>query len=163
MKLYEISSDYKGLVSLVESGELSQDDIKDTLEGIESTMTDKIKACMALIKESEHYALAASAESKRLDDLAKAEKKKADSLNEYVKSCMIAAGIDKIDCGIFKLSLRKETKQLGDIKEELIPSKYWVDIPASKRIDKKLLLSDAKLEEIKGVELKDSNRSLQVK
>lgn len=76
---------------------------------------------------------------------------------------MQASNQEKIDLGLFKLTLKKPTKQLGEIDESKINDKYFIVVPEIKKLDKRLLLSEAKLEEIDGVELVDSKRALLIK
>jgi len=64
----------------------------------------------------------------------KALKKQADTnrenLVEYVKNGMLTIGKDKIDLGLFKLSIRAATKQLPEIIDESILSdEFFVVVP----------------------------------
>ena len=163
MKLYEIAQEYKGLVDLVDSGELSQDDIADTLEAVNTTFEDKVKACMMICRQAQASRDALIQEANRIRELSEAKNKESESMLDYVKSCMVSMDKSKVDVGLFKLTLKKAGLKLGDINEEKVPAKYWAEIPASKKLDKRLLLSDAKLNEIDGVEVMESSRSLMVK
>lgn len=163
MKLYEIADDYKTLVDLVDSGEVSQECIADTLELVGASLAEKIEACLKLRQEATANEVKFKAEADRLLALAKAEKAKAGSLDEYVKSSLIKAGFDSINAGLFKVTIKKASKKLGEIKEDLVPDAFFELIPASRRLDKRALLSAAKLGKIDGVEVIDSERAMIVK
>ena len=163
MKLYEIANEYQGLIDLVDSGELSQDDIADTLEAVNATFDDKVRACMMICRQAQASRDALIQEANRIRDLAQLKNKESEHMLDYVKSCMIKMDKSKLDLGLFKLTLKKATDKLGDIDELKVPEKYWIEVPASKKIDKRMLLSDAKLNSIDGVEIVESERALMVK
>ena len=163
MKLYELTENYKELESLVESGELSAEMIKDTIDGIDAEFEDKVKSCMMIRQQYLNDEAAANAEVARLLELARASKRKAESMSDYVRVNMQSLGKDKIDAGIFKLTLKKASAKLGVIDEAKIPKSFWVSVPATEKIDKRALLSAVKLKPIDGVELIDGERALIVK
>ena len=163
MKLYEIANEYQGLIDLVDSGELSQDDITDTLEAVNATFDDKVRACMMICRQAQASRDALIHESNRIARLIDSKNKESEHMLDYVKSCMIKMDKSKLDLGLFKLTLKKATDKLGAIDESMVPKKYWIDVPATQKIDKRMLLSDAKLNAIDGVEIVESDRALMVK
>lgn len=163
MKLYEIKDDYLGLLSLVENGDLTQEQIADTLETIDDDFHDKTKNCLMMIKHFEGQAQVAKSEAERLKALADSRAKKADEIREYVRFNMEAAKKDKMDLGIFSVTLKKPTKTVGVVDESKIPARYFRVIPESRQLDKKSLLADLKNQEVAGAELKDGKRALLIK
>lgn len=162
-KLYEIANEFKGLQALVEAGDLSEEDIADTIEGVEAEFKDKVKACLCVRQEALRGYESLQAEADRLSSLAAAKKQISDNLTAYVKHNMLAMGLDKVDADLFKVSIRKATKQLGDIDESKVPLRYFDVVPESKKLNKRALLGDAKASPIEGVELIDSERSITIK
>lgn len=162
MKLYEIADQYKALRELVDSGELTQDQIADTLEGMQGELVEKLTNCMRARAIMIADASAAMSESNRLKELADQANKKVESLDAYIKKNMIDVEQDKIDLGLWKLLLRKASKKLGAVDESKVDSKYFISVPASQKLNKKMLLADAKLGLV-DVELVDSERGLTVK
>ena len=106
---------------------------------------------------------AIDAEITRLNKFKGSPETAAKTLLDYIKHNMLVGGRDKIDAGLFKVTLRKSTIQLGAIDESKIPLQFWQTIPASVKLDKKQLLAAAKLEPINGVELAESERSLLIR
>lgn len=163
MKLYELTAQFKQLEALIDAEGLTVEHVADTVEAMEGEIADKINACLMVYRqckaESEQYAV----EADRLLKLSNDAGKRSDSILEYVKHNMLSLGMDKLKTPLFQLTLRKPTKKLGDIDESKIDDKYFIVIPESRKLDKRLLLADAKLSEIDGVSVVDSERSLTVK
>ena len=163
MKLYEIADNMKSLEALIEDGEYTQEQLQDTIDACEGEFQEKLKACLMVRQQALADADAIESEINRLREIQELHSKKAIGLTEYVKHCVMKSGTDKFDLGLFKLTLRKATKKLGDIDETKVPEKYFIEVPATKKPDKRLLLKDAKIKGIEGVSVVDSERSLQVK
>ena len=70
---------------------------------------------------------------------------------------------DKVDLGIFKLTLKKASLKLGSIDESKIPESCLIIVPESKKLDKRMLLSMVKNEAIEGIELVETERALIIK
>ena len=163
MKLYELANDFAELERLVDSGEFTHEHVADTLEGIELSIDEKITALLKIRQQCLANAKSLDDEATRVINLCKSQESKAESISEYIKLNMLKLNRDKIDLGLFKLTLRKATKKLGDIDESKIGDAFFVTVPESKKLDRRALLSAAKSKPIDGVELVDSERSLTVK
>lgn len=163
MKLYEITEDMKAVHALVDNEELTEEMVADTMEALDLEFKDKAEAVMkvrqGLIAESN----AIEVEAERLTKLQISLNKKADWLKEYVRINMEAVGADKLDLGVFKLTLKKPIKKLGEIDESKIPDSFFSVIPEQKRLDKRALLSAAKEQAIEGVEVINGARALLIK
>ncbi len=163
MKLYEITNDTRELQAMADSGELSAEDIADTLDGLDIQFDQKVKAALSVRQSMLAEVSGIEAEIERLNKLKMAPRNSAERITEYIKSNMIALEKDSCDLGIFKVSLRKATVQLGDVDEEEVPRHYFTRIPASRKLDRKLLLIAAKSKKVKGVTLGESSRALIIK
>jgi hypothetical protein len=164
MRLYEISQEYTQLLQLVEDGELTHDMIADTLTAIDAEFDIKARNCMMIVAEFDKDLAGIQAQIDRLTALKKSSESSRENLVDYVKTEMLKTGKEKLDLGIFKLSIRAATQQLPpDIDESLVPSDYFVVIPESKRIDRRALLAAVKLNQVDGINLVDSKRSLTIK
>jgi hypothetical protein len=167
MKLYEIAENYTQLIQMADNGELSEQSLNDTLESLGGEFKDKAKNCMMLVKQFEGNQLSICAEIDRLLALKSNYLKSSESIKDYIKNCMTASGQDKLDLGLFKLTLKKPSKVADIISESEIPDKYWRDIPASKKLDKASLLKDLKVldenETISGAKLCNGKRALLIK
>jgi prophage DNA circulation protein len=163
MKLYEIANEYRELLAMVEDGELSADDIADTLEAMDASFEHKARNCLMVMKELEAAAAGAKAEAERLSALASSRKTQAEKLKEYVAANMQSTNKDKMDLGIFALTLKKAAKVV-DVKDETkIPKAYFVEVPATEKLDKASLLAALKAGPVDGADLKDGKRALIIK
>lgn len=163
MKLYEITDNMRELQAMADTGELSAEEIKDTMDLLGVEHGEKVEACLKVRQSMLGEISAIDNEIERLTSLKKSPEKTAAHLLDYIKESMISLGKDKLDLGVFKVTLRKATRQLGEIDESKIPDIFFTTIPESKKLDKKALLKSAKESSVAGVELKDSARSLLIK
>lgn len=167
-RLYELTGELVEIRDMIESGELSHDEIKDQLEATTLQWEDKAKGVLIIRQEALGACDVIKAEIDRLKSLMDAHKSTADWLTDYLRDSMIALGKDKADLGVFKVTLRKASQMVVIDDEDQIPSEYFEIIPETKRLDKKALLAAVKLAEesldpIKGCHLEDAKRGLLVK
>lgn len=163
MKLYEIKDEYQGLLQMVDDGELTAEDIADTLEAIDAQFDDKARQCVAMMKEIEGYASIAKAEADRLSGIAKQYQNSAERLKEYVRVNMEMTGKDKLALGIFNLTLKKPVQVAAVVEETKIPQSFFKVIPETKQLDKRELLAALKLGPVDGAKLEDGKRALLIK
>lgn len=109
MKLYEISENYRAFMAAVDAGEIPEDAIGDTLDGIEGAFDDKADSIACLIKELRLEAAGIKTEADNLTARARRAQAKADRLQGYLLYHMQAMGKTKISTARNVLSLRKGT------------------------------------------------------
>lgn len=163
MKLYEITENMAGLQALADTEDLSPELIADTMEGLQAEFSEKAVAVLQVRASMLGEVAMIDNEIERLVSLKKTPENNAKWLTEYLKTNMLATKTDKLDLGVFKVTLRKAMKKLGEVDESKIADTYWTVVPETKKLDKRLLLKDAKDVPIDGVEIVDSERSLQIK
>lgn len=163
MKLYELKDEYHNLLALVEDGQLTQEQIADTLDSVNHDFEEKVRNCLMMVKHLEGQQATAKAEFERLKALSDSYGNQAEKLKEYVRGNMESLDKDKLDLGIFKVTLKKPSQTLGLVDESKIPETYYKIIPETKQLDKRLLLADLKQSPIEGVELRDGKRALLIK
>lgn len=163
MKLYEITEDMREIQALVDSGELTPEMVADTIEGLDGQFDDKVRATLKVRQSMIGDISSLDSEIERLSKMKNTLENSCTWLTEYVHNAMLLTQREKLDLGIFKLSLRKATEQLGELDESKIPSGYFNVIPESKKLDRRMLLKDAKLNPIEGVKMTQSKRSLTIK
>ena len=163
MKLYEITKDMREIEALVDQGELTPEMVADTIEDLDGQFDDKMRSTLKVRQGMLADIAGLDSELERLTKMKKTLQSSCDWLTDYVKNAMLMTQREKLDLGIFKLSLRKATEQLGELDEDKIPAEYFSIIPESKKLDKKTLLKDAKVSPIEGVKLGQSARSLTIK
>lgn len=164
MKLYEIANNYQQVLQLAEAGELDEQTAKDTLESINGEFTDKARNCMMIVRQLESDSAGIKAEIDRLKLLQAQTDKAVESLKDYIKYGMEATGCDKVDLGIFKLTLKAATKAVEIFDESSLPQDYFVVVPETKRPDKTLISKAIKDGfEVSGAKLVDGKRALLIK
>lgn len=109
MTLYEISKEYKEFLTAVESGEIPEEAIGDTLDGLSGTFEMKADNTACMIKELLIEAYGMKCEEESLTERRKAKERQAEALKAYLTTAMIETGKRKIETARNKLSFRKST------------------------------------------------------
>lgn len=97
MNLYEISVDYRRFQEQVESGEIPEEAIADTLEAIEGNFDDKVDSIACIIKSLLAEAKEIKSERDALDGRMKQKQKTADRLTKTLKDQMLFSGRTKVE------------------------------------------------------------------
>lgn len=163
MKLYEITEEMKAVQALVDRGDMTDEMVADTLEALSGEFEDKARAVLMVRQGILADVAGVEKELERLNKLKTACNNDAERLADYLKNNMLRLEKDKADLGIFKLTLRKPARKLGEIEEWKIPEQFFTVIPESKKLDKRALLAAVKAGETDCVELIDGERSLQIR
>ena len=149
--LYELTEAYNELM-LMEEDEA----VNTTLECIEDDISVKVENICKLIKNTEADIAAIKKEEERLNAKRKSLQNRMDSLNNYLRECMEAMNVKKINAGIFNPVLPAGVPKLNIFDTEAIPQKYRLS-KTETFVDKKSLLRDIKAlndgEHMPGVEL----------
>ncbi len=162
-QLYKISDDFKGLQELVDNGEVTPDMIADTLEGVELMFNEKAAAVVTVANQFKLDAELIDTEIKRLQDMKKSMLGQRDSLIEYLRTNMEKSGIKKIECPLFKITLRDGSKMVSITDESALPDDY-VSVKTTIAPDKRKILSDLKAGvEIEGAEIEIGKSSVLIK
>lgn len=164
MKLYEISDTYQQFLSAVENGDIPEEAVLDTLEGIQGEFNEKADNIACCIKNLKAEAEAIKAERDTLDERAKSKLSKAESLRNYLSVAMQNTGITKIETARNSLTFRRSSSLFiadeNDFKQrhaDLCKKEIKVTIPRTE-ITKMIKAG----EDITGAELR-TNQNLQIK
>lgn len=164
MKLYEIANSYQHVLQLAEAGQLDEQTVKDTLESISGEFADKARNCMMIVRQLESDSAGIKAEIERLKSLQSQTDNAAESLKDYIKYGMETTGCEKLDLGIFKLTLKAATKAVEIFDESALPQDFFVVVPETKRPDKALISKAIKDGvDVSGAKLIDGKRALLIK
>lgn len=163
MKLYEISEQFRNLQALFDNEMIDAQSFSDTLESIEAEFTDKARNCVMMQRELEMRLSAIKTEKARLSKLELSQNAAIERIEEYLRHNMEATNHDKLDLGIFSLTLKKASLRLpNEINENEVPKEYFKVIPETKTLDKVALLSAAKSGKV-NIELVEGKRALLIK
>jgi len=162
-KLYEIANEFSEVMAMVESGDLSIDDVKDTIDAMSMEFKDKAKNCLMFLRIKESEVDAAKKEIDRINAIKNSAQASCDKMKQYVKQCMEQMELKSLDLQTFKVTLKAPTQKVEVLEESKIPSEYFRVIPETKAVDKVKLLAALKLGEVEGAELVDGERALLIK
>jgi hypothetical protein len=104
--LYVLAEEYRYIVNELANLDLPEDVVTDTLEGLSGNLEIKCTNIAMFARNLESAAEQIKAAEDQMARRRKAIEKRADHVREYLKAGMIHAGISKIECPYFKLSIR---------------------------------------------------------
>lgn len=163
MKLYELTAQVKGLQRLMEDGEMDEQTLQDTLEGLEGDLQVKADGLLAYVSNLGSDVAAIDAEINRLQARRNAISNHQESLREYLRFNMEQSGIDKITCPLFTITLRKAPDVVVIESEDLIPAMYKETVETVK-ISKEAIKRHLKEGiHVPGARLGDGKRGLLIK
>ena len=142
--LFILAQEHRALSDKLHDLDLDDQTILDTLEGESTEIVEKSKAVAAVFRNLESDAKQIKEAEQQLADRRKAIEKRAESLKNYLKANMEIAGIHKIECPWFVISIAQNPEAVTVEDESLIPRDYFKEIPASFVLDKNLLKSAIK-------------------
>lgn len=107
MTLYELTTTFNDFLGAVESGDVPEEAIADTLEAIEADIDTKIDNTACLIKQLEAEEAAVEAEEKRLVQRRKAKAAARERITAYLGDMLSALGKDRFENARVSISFRK--------------------------------------------------------
>ena len=162
--LYELTDQFKGLQKLIDDGEMSADDLADTIEGLSGDLKAKGKDVLLFMANLKGDIAAFDSEIKRMTARKKTMQRNHDWLTEYLRINMIDCVMTKIESPVFTATLRKPTKMVEITSEDELPVSYQTMVPASWKINKVHILKDLKAGvEIPGAKMVDSKQGITIK
>ncbi len=103
--LYGLADDYNHLVALLEDPEADQAAVQAELERVAGDIKAKAYGLAIVIQSFENRAAMLKTEEQRLAAKRKASEAHAERLKNYAMAQMVAMGEDRIDTGVFTLSV----------------------------------------------------------
>ena len=127
--LYVLSSQYAALADKLDRLELDEQTIADTIEssGLVDDIQTKAQGVLMVAAESTKYVPLIELEIQRLKDLKATRERVAAGLRDYLKSCMESAGIEKIECPLWKVTIQKNPPAVEVFDPLSIPAAYMTD------------------------------------
>lgn len=107
MTLYELSNEYREFLAALEAGEIPEEAVPDTLEGLDGAFDDKAEAVGLIVKELDANVCAMKEEAKKLTERAKSKENKAESLRRYLIWAMQSTGKTKLETPRVSISIPK--------------------------------------------------------
>ena len=120
MKLYEIADTYRAFMAAVDAGEIPEDAVADTLDGIEGEFEQKADNIACLIKELRLEAQAIKEEADRLTARQRQKQARADWLARYLQANMQATGNGKIETARNRITIKKNPVSCKILDEDTV-------------------------------------------
>jgi hypothetical protein len=124
LSMYTIAQEYRGMVEKLMD---TQDDtiaIADTIEAEAYPLEVKAQNVAYAIKNLEATAAAIEAAEAEMAARRKAAKKRVEHLKEYAKTCMEIAGVSKIECPHFALTVKSNPPSVDIYEPSMIPVEF---------------------------------------
>ncbi|MCP4268936.1 MAG: siphovirus Gp157 family protein [Psychromonas sp.] len=162
-KLYELTDDFKALNALVDEGELSQEDIEDTLEAINASLNEKVDSICKTIKNMGESLPAIDDEIKRLNDRKKSIKNKQESMKQYL--LMQLEKIDKksVKTELFSVTARKPVDKLVVDDATKLPDDFVEVIMETKPLKAPIMEMLKNGKEVEGARIEQGKKSIQIR
>lgn len=120
MKLYELAGDYRELMDKLESGELSEELLSDTLEGIRGAIEEKADGIACMLKALEADAAAIKAEEDKLSERRKSKERVYDRMRAYLSDMLLHAGVTNVETPRSQIRFRKSEAVIVDHEADFI-------------------------------------------
>ena len=137
--LFILAAEHRALSDKLHDLDIDDQTILDTLEGESTDLVEKGKNVAAVFRNLESDAKQIKEAEQQLAERRKAIEKRAESLKNYLKTNMEIAGIQKIECPWFVITLANNPEAVTVDDENEIPRDYFKEIPASYQLDKTLV------------------------
>ena len=139
-KLYEIANAYKDLALLVETDDIPAEAIRDTLESLGGDLEAKSTNIAKFILGLEAEANMIDEAAKAMQSRAERRRRRAESIRNYMLFQLQQAGVTKVECPEFTISVRKNPEAVEIDDPEQVPAEYMVTPePPPPRPDKKAI------------------------
>lgn len=146
MTLYELTGQFLQLLDMAEEGNLDQQTLNDTLEGLGLEIEDKADGYAKVIRQLEGYLLAIDGEVDRLSLKKKTIKNNIDVLKRNLEGAMIVTDKKKFKTPLFSFAIQKNAPSLDILDETKIPWEFYAE--QEPKLDRKSLLAFVKENEV---------------
>lgn len=163
-QLYVLTEQFRELQSLaVNADEDMAVAVRDTMQAIEGEFEEKGKALAVIVLNMDTDVEALDKEIDRLTERKRAIKNRQESLKDYLRENMEAAGIKRISCPLFSITCA-EGREIAVIDEEsLLPDEFMrvkTDVAPDKAEIAKALKAGT---EVPGAHLERAKSSIRIK
>jgi hypothetical protein len=122
--LFEIAAQYRADANKLAELDLDDQAVADTLESMAGALEEKAQAVVMFSKNLESTAAAIKEAEAAMAARRKAIERRAERLRDYVKTSMQVAGVSKIECPWFSLTLRQNPAGVDVFEPGLVPAEY---------------------------------------
>ena len=125
--LYQLTNQYLQLAETLANGDFDVQTIADTIEasGISDELSVKAQGIEYVARAAEQYNPLIDMEIERLQALKVSRNKVAAGLRSYLKDNMERAGIERIECPMFKLTIKRNPPSVEILDRLSLAGEYW--------------------------------------
>lgn len=125
--LYVLTNQYRELAEKLADADFDAQTVADTIEasGITDELSVKAQGIEYVARGALAHHDAIDAEIARLQALKAKRDKVAQGLRDYLKENMERAGIEKIECPMFSIGLRKNPPAVEVLDTAALPAAFW--------------------------------------
>jgi hypothetical protein len=124
LSLYTIAAEFRSMVNALTDCQDDAQAIADTIEAESYPLEVKAQNVAYAIRNLEASAAAIKDAEAQMAERRKRIEKRAEQIREYLKTCMEVAGVSKIECPHFALSIAKNPASVDIFEPALIPSEF---------------------------------------
>lgn len=124
LSLYVIAAEHRSMVERLMATDNDEQTIADTIEAESYPLEVKAQNVGYAVKNLEATAAAIKAAEKEMKARREAIENRASHVREYLKTCMEIAGVTKIECPHFALTIKKNPPSVDVWDEKQIPEKF---------------------------------------
>lgn len=122
--LYEIAAAYRNDAAQLADLDLPADVVTDTLDGMAGELEVKAQNVVMFAKDLQATAEAIKSAEEQMAKRRKAIEGRAKHLLEYVHGCMETAGVQKIECPLFRIAVQRKAPSVDVFEPGLLPAEY---------------------------------------
>lgn len=160
--LFELTGERLELQKRLESMNLDEDTIADTLEGESAELEEKIISYGYVIRNNKALIDSMDAEIKRMTERKKSEEKRLEKIEEWLINSMFACNLQTVKGSAFTIKAGLNAPSVDIVDIDAIPAAYWrtpEPVEPVSAPDKRLILSVLKDGElIAGCEIKRTKK-----
>lgn len=124
LSLYAIATEHRAMVERLMDTQDDAQAIADTIEAESYPLEVKAQNVAYAIKNLDATAAAIKSAEAEMAARRKAIEKRVEHLREYTKTCMEVAGVTKIECPHFALTIKKNPTSVDVFEPGLIPAEF---------------------------------------
>lgn len=124
ISLYVLADEYQQAAAQLADLDMPDEVVADTLESLQFPIEQKATNVAMFVRNLEATAEAIKAAEVEMAKRRKALESRAANVREYLKVNMLRTGITKIECPLFKISVRDNPASVRVIDESVIPSQF---------------------------------------
>jgi Siphovirus Gp157 len=122
--LYVLAGEYAAAAALLADMDADEQTIADTLEGMAGDMEAKAANVAMFVRNLEATALQIAEAERQMAARRKAMERRADGVRRYLLGCLQSAGVSKIECPQFRISVRDNPAAVDVFDPVQVPAEY---------------------------------------